>query len=178
MEAVSMDESSVSSDFMALLRKHHDKPEVIKHKDSTMIGLVDCSVTGWGRTSWIEFKFLKPTRTWDMDDTEFLLERAVRQARESKTQYALAGRLMSKGRMFYMTWVKKSKRILFWLPDGVLLKVVETNAQAVEYAVSLARAMPMSEYSDLTGTVDRMIRQHEQDSVPMDEEDLVTRMTL
>lgn len=169
-----MDESSVSSDFMALLRKDPERPEVIKHKDSTMIGLVDCSVTGWGRTTWIEFKFLRPTPSWDMGDTVFLMERALRQAKESKTQYDLAGRLMKKGRFFYMTWVKKSKRILFWLPGGVLLKVVSTNAQAVEYAVSLARAQPLSEYSDLAGVVDRMLRQHDLDSAPA--EDLVEGM--
>jgi hypothetical protein len=135
-----MNEASVSSDFMSRLRKRLPGAVVVKHRDASMIGLPDCSVTFNGRTWWIEFKLFRPGARWDGR----LNVPAI--ANASPTQREMMNRLLnaSGGRALYLVWVKKGARVVGWFPqDNAYQFETETTGGMVEaIALMLERSCP------------------------------------
>ena len=134
-----MNESSCSSVFQTQLRRALPGAEVIKHRDGTMIGMVDASVTARKKTLWIEYKFIGPNTkgvtaefmksgAWSAHDV----------AMASPTQYATARRLATAGHCVYLFWVldhlavrKKVGRVVMWNPITDFAINMEDTGEAV-----------------------------------------------
>jgi hypothetical protein len=106
-----MTESSVSSPFMTLLRRELPGSVVVKHRDASMIGLPDCSVSWHQRTLWLEFKLINLPRSGVID--------VLKIAEASPVQYEMMKKLCRQSfGAFYIIFVKKAKRIKLWVPPG------------------------------------------------------------
>lgn len=107
-----MNESSVSSPLMEGLREDLPGSVVVKHRDASMIGLVDCSVTHQSHVLWLEFKLYPVLPSWDwMEDGDvleasaFLLAKA---RKEGAKQFDLACRFREASACLYVFWLKKT----------------------------------------------------------------------
>lgn len=132
-----MNESSCSSAFQTQLRKALPACEVIKHRDGSMVGMVDASFTYGKKTLWCEYKFICPTtkgvRTSDFNSHGYWSCPEVAEA--SATQVATARRLATAGHCFYVFWVvdykglrKRVAYIRLWHPiTGETVNVKDTN---------------------------------------------------
>jgi hypothetical protein len=114
-------ETTVSSPFMSQLRLALPGSEVVKHRDASMIGLLDCSVT-WNKTiSWIEFKRWLPSKEWSTRFEHFGASVEIpfeKIAEESPTQYDMAKRMQVQASLcLYIVWVNRTRRIGVWEPN-------------------------------------------------------------
>lgn len=105
-----MTEASVSSAFMAALRKRLPDAVIIKHRDASFIGLPDCSITYKGRIWWVEFKLVVKTHNWQITDVEKV-------AAKSPVQYKMMMRLDAAAtEANYIVWLKKANCVIVWRP--------------------------------------------------------------
>lgn len=119
-----MNESSVSSPLMRDLRLALTGAEVVKHRDTGMVGLPDCSVTYDRRPAlWLEFKFYTPLKT----KVETVTEIMAKFTDDSPTQYQWMRRAAVQGRAFYITWVRKTEVILWHPITHEYLRVPKTK---------------------------------------------------
>lgn len=87
---------------------------VIKHHDSSRIGLPDCSVTyGKYPSAWIEFKLIKMTQR--LLDPATWPELCLKTARDSPTQFMMMMKASTHGTGFYVMWLPKTA-VLIWNP--------------------------------------------------------------
>lgn len=101
---------------------------VFKHRDASMIGLPDCSVTFNEKTYWLEFKYLLMKHKWDkiMEGRELeamvkgpysgwlmiALEILAEVSKKAPVQRELLDRLSVQTPTYYIFWIKKTKVIL------------------------------------------------------------------
>lgn len=131
-----MNEASVSAPWMKEMRARLPGAKVIKHRDASMIGLPDCSITWNKRIFWVEFKLWVPPVSWDSNEGAPYLDLAEK----SPAQYA---QMLEFGRQahasFYLVWVKKSRFVQYWNPvSGQVVYTSSTKAMAETCAVRMA----------------------------------------
>ena len=109
-----MTEASVSSPLMKALRETLPGCVVVKHRDASMIGLPDCSITYGGHVLWLEFKLFE-WKKW-MDDFKTnhdLGMELLRLATESApTQRAMMDKLYQASASLYVIWIKKTSVLI------------------------------------------------------------------
>jgi hypothetical protein len=129
-----MNEASVSSPFMKLLRTALPGAIVVKHHDASMIGLPDCSVTWNRKIAWLEFKLIVPSRYKRVDPAAIMAA--------SPTQHQLMCNYSRQAHVaFYVMWVKKSRKIIVVDPlDNQDWRVFETTPQVVEFITQCLRS--------------------------------------
>lgn len=107
-----MNEASVSSPLMEKVRELLPGSVVVKHRDASMIGLVDCSVTYGGHVLWLEFKLYEVPASWDwMEEGDALEASATLLAKARKAapkQFDLACRFRKASACLYVFWLKKT----------------------------------------------------------------------
>lgn len=134
-----MNESSCSSVFQTQLRRALPGAEVIKHRDGTMIGMVDASVTARKKTLWVEYKFIGPqTKGVTADFMKKGQWSPELVAKASPTQYDMACRLARAGRCIYLFWVldpfavrKRVAYVQMWHPITLKQISLEDTSEAV-----------------------------------------------
>lgn len=125
---------------MKKLREARPKSTVIKHRDASMIGLVDCSWTEANRTTWMEFK-LHEYKGWVESSlragtfVEHFLEYWEDQA---NAQYKMVIRLNGA----YVVWIKKTSVWVIW-PDGKARQFAKTS-DVVEW---MSRCFEVEKYA-------------------------------
>jgi hypothetical protein len=83
--------------------------EVIKHRDASMIGLPDCSITFNTHALWVEFKLYPMARAWEgLDDLALAAECLKKAVEESPTQASKVKSLHRASWALYVIWVKKT----------------------------------------------------------------------
>lgn len=132
-------ESAVSTPFMEKLREELAdlEVEVVKHNDRSMIGLVDCSVTVpvVHFTLWIEFKLIKPTKTWSRERGPIDYVK-IATGQKKAIQFNKAKRMNA----LYIFWVNKSNHITLWnAREEKVIVIAETTAEMVRYVSKLIR---------------------------------------
>lgn len=148
-----MNESSVSSPLMEGLREGLPGSVVVKHRDASMIGLVDCSVTYGGHVLWLEFKLYSVPRSWDWLEEASALEAAAfllaKARKDAPKQFDLACRLHEASRCLYVVWLKKT---CVFIVDPVSLACirVKRTIQAVDLLKALMGGWPRSDDPQLT----------------------------
>lgn len=135
-----MNESSVSSPFMKQLRERLPGAVVLKHSDTSMVGLPDCSVSYRGKTIWLEFKLITPTKIEVHHNAErgWSFGRYWIKAREdSPTQAAMVDKLDEQTQgAWYIFWVRKCKAVA-WCRPGHNWSSASTTPQVVEFFAKL-----------------------------------------
>lgn len=140
-----MNESSVSSPFMKALREALPGSVVVKHRDASMIGLPDCSVTYGSHVLWLEFKLFEYKKFMDSFTTSydmghFLLEEATKAA---PTQRAMMNRMGAQAAALYVMWVKKTSVLVVNPVTGLVVGMPKTFG-AVELVARMMKAwIPM-----------------------------------
>lgn len=130
-----MNEKSVSSPFMHDLRLALPDAEVIKHRDTGMVGLPDCSVTYDRQPAlWLEFKFYTPLKTKEKSTQEIMSEMIA----ESPVQFQMMKRMAIQGRAFYILWVRKT-HVTLWHPITREIRKVKNTAEMVKLVAYIAR---------------------------------------
>jgi len=133
-----MNEASVSSAFQTQLRNALPGAVVIKHRDASMIGMVDASVTFNNHTVWMEYKIIKPV-TKGVEGRAFMktgVWSPLAVASASPTQFEFAKGLAKAGRCVYLFWVldheairMRIKHVILWHPiNGVELVFPNTDS--------------------------------------------------
>jgi hypothetical protein len=122
-----MNEASVLSPFMKKLRKRMPGAVIVKHRDSSMIGLPDFSITFRGHVIWLEAKLYNMPKRFSYDWSIFL-----KKAQEgSPTQAAMMGRLAKASASLYLIWIKKTCLLVFE-PISGQCKQVKNSSEGVE----------------------------------------------
>jgi hypothetical protein len=128
-----MREASALAPFHKALRKRLLGSVVVKHRDASMIGLVDTSITWQGRTIWAEGKLYNLPHSGDPG-----YEHWLRIAQEdSPTQAEFAKKLNKTSCCVYVIFIKKTCVYIGWPDTGgqpgphVCVRVKNTS-QAVE----------------------------------------------
>lgn len=103
-----MNEASKLGPFMTKLRENLPGSVVIKHRDGSMIGMVDFSVTWEHRTMWGEAKLYALPRRKEMTVADWLKKAQD----ESPTQADMVRRLNRTSICLYFIWIKKVKLIV------------------------------------------------------------------
>lgn len=121
-----MNEASKLSPFMTSLRENLPGAVVVKHRDGSMIGMVDFSVTWKRRTMWGEAKLYELPKRKEMTVQDWL-----RKAKEeSPTQAGMAERLNQTSVCLYFIWIKKTKLIVISPSGEAWLEFDEPRASA------------------------------------------------
>lgn len=136
------DEKSASAPFMKDLRQLLPGAEVIKHADSSMIGLPDCSVTFNTHVAWLEFKFdLLDNKVEDLlGDPEMLaLFLLARHRKGAETQYEKVCSLGRQALGLYVFFVHKTCVVLLE-PNTLACRKVEDATEAASLVAKLMRS--------------------------------------
>jgi len=100
-----MTEASVLSTFMTRLRAEMPEAVVVKHRDASMIGLPDFSVTYMGHVLWGEAKLVTVPKKWDGHFYRQFYDQ-VRLA--SPAQSTMMDKLCRASLALYFIWIKKT----------------------------------------------------------------------
>lgn len=135
-----MNESTVSSAFMKQLREAVPGALVFKHRDASMIGLPDCSVTYNQKAFWFEFKLFPMKKKWIDWRTYFVIvECMIEATKKAPAQRELMNRLAAQCPAYYIIWLKKTC-VVFVHPLTLSITSFETTAQAVAFIAELLKA--------------------------------------
>lgn len=107
-----MTEKSALAAFTEKFRKRYPAAVVIKHFDAGRVGVPDLSITGGGRTVWVEAKLFRPPSKWQVGDPIPCLEIA----QESPVQWDTCNRMAFAQNLVYLFLVK-GKPATVWHPD-------------------------------------------------------------
>lgn len=122
-----MKEASALSPFHAKLRKRLPGSAVVKHRDASMIGLMDTSITWQGRTIWAEGKLYNLPKAGDPGYEHWL---QIAQE-DSPTQAEFAKKMNRTSCCVYIIFIKKTCIYIGWPEGGEFVKV-RKPAEAVE----------------------------------------------
>lgn len=137
-----MTEATVLSAFMTRLRELMPKAVVVKHRDASMIGLPDFSVTVNTHVLWGEAKLYKWEGWMSPADPEALAGRLVTKARAgAETQNAMMNRLHEASCAVYVFFVKKSF-VVMATPDLKWAGVFMRQSEAAEQLARWLTAWP------------------------------------
>lgn len=134
-----MNESTVSSAFMKQLREAVPGALVFKHRDASMIGLPDCSVTYNQKAFWFEFKLFPMKNKWiDWRHSYAIDECMIEATKKAPAQRELMNRLATQCPAYYIIWLKKTC-VAFVHPLTLEITFAETTAQAVAIAATILK---------------------------------------
>lgn len=132
-----MNEASVSSPLMGYLRKMLPGAVVVKHHDSSMIGLPDCSVTWRRKIAWLEFKLWVPPKRWEGG-----IIPCQHIAEASPTQHRMMLSLAEQATLgMYVIWAKKSRRVACYHPDSAFPVYFQTTQEVADYIVGFLQSV-------------------------------------
>lgn len=133
-----MNESSASSPFMKQLRETLPHSVVVKHRDASMIGLPDCSVTFQGHVLWLEFKFFDWLGWMEGLSVEARAQRMLDlSSKKAPKQRAMMEDLDRAAGSLYITWVNKTGVYIVNPRDISKVVFVETTKDAVRVVRNL-----------------------------------------
>lgn len=120
-----MNEATASGKFQKLFRQRNPDAVLIKHRDTSMVGCPDASVTGNGRVVWLEYKFdlLKPWMN-KMGTNELALELLRRHSKGAEAQRSMMNKLNLAAASLYIFWIHRTG---IWVVDPVTLQVFHTD---------------------------------------------------
>lgn len=134
-----MNEASVSSPWMSGIRKALPGAVVVKHRDASMIGLVDCSVTYKTHVLWAEFKLYDwHDRFSTMNNKERALWCLEDSTKKAPTQRETAEALSRASACLYIIWIKKTQ-VLVVEPVTQSVVAGPSTAWAIELVADLFR---------------------------------------
>lgn len=121
-----MKEASVLAPFHKKVKERLRGSIVVKHRDASMIGMVDTSITFQGRTLWAEGKLYALPRSGD-PGPDFWRAKAMQ---ESPAQARMVSNYNCTSACIYIIWIKKTC-VYIGYDVGKMLKVADTP-RAVE----------------------------------------------
>lgn len=137
-------EAKLSSPFMKELRALLPGAEVIKHADTSLIGLPDCSVTYNTHVAWLEFKadFLDDRIEDLLGDPELLASFLMgRHTKGAETQHEKVKSMGRQGLALYVFFVNKTCVLLVEPLQGLTRKCADAH-EAASLVATIMRKWP------------------------------------